>query len=54
MTDSVPCARPGCDRPVHLDGEHARLEVEFRGTGRRPETFVAHVECVDDLDEPEP
>jgi hypothetical protein len=50
--DSVPCAL--CDERVHLDGPHVRLTLEYRATEDRYKDFVAHVECVDEFDEPEP
>ena len=50
--DNVPCAV--CGEPTYLDEPHARLAVEFRATGRREMEYVAHIECVDDLEEPEP
>lgn len=50
--DNVPCAL--CDERVYVDEKHVRLTADFRACGRRDEEFVAHVHCVDDLNEAEP
>lgn len=52
MTDNVPCAL--CDDRVYLDESHVRLTAEYRATAERPKEYVAHVECVGELNEPEP
>ena len=50
--DNVPCAV--CGHRVYLDEPHARLDVEFRASSRRPTQYVAHVGCVDSFEPPEP
>jgi hypothetical protein len=52
MVDNVPCAL--CPDRVYLDEPHVRLTAEFRATAKRPREYVAHVDCVDELNEPEP
>ena len=50
--DNVPCAV--CGEPTHLDESHVRLSAEFRASPRRETEYVAHINCVDELEEPEP
>jgi hypothetical protein len=52
MTDNLPCAV--CDRRVYLDEEHVRLTAEYRGTPGKDKEYVAHIQCMYELDEAEP